>query len=160
MSVLKKTLVLSTALGVVATLALAGGHSASPQDRAVKARQSKMTLYAYNLGILGAMAKGDAEYHSGAAGLAAANLAALTSVYMPGTWMPGTDNESIKNSAALPKLWQDKPEEVGAKAQALSDAAQSLAKAAGTDLASLQGAIGPVGKACGGCHKAYRAEDD
>jgi len=159
MSVFKKTIALSAALGVVATLAIAGGHSASPEDRAVKARQSKMTLYAFNLGILGAMAKGEAEYDAGAAHLAAANMAALSSVYMPDAWAEGTDNESVKNTAALPKLWQDMPEEVGAKAQALSDATQALVKVAGTDLDGLRSAIGPVGQACGGCHKSYRAEE-
>jgi len=130
----------------------------SPEEMAVKVRQSKMTLYAFNIGILGAMAKGDVDYDSSAAGLAAANLAALTAVYMPGAWAPGTDNESVKGSNALPKLWQDSMEEVGGKAKALSDAAANLAEVAGTDLAALRGAIGPVGQACGGCHKPYRAK--
>lgn len=160
MSFFRKTVILSTAMSVVATLTFAGAHSTSSEEQAVKARQSKMTLLAFNIGILGAMAKGDQEYDADAAGLAAANLAALSSVWMPTAWAEGTDNESVKGTRALPKLWQDTPEEVGAKARALSDAAQSLAKVAGTDLDSLRSAIGPVGQACGSCHKAYRAEKE
>lgn len=159
MSRFKKIIALSAAIGFVATLTFAGAHSVGPTDAAVKARQSKMTLYAYNIGILGAMAKGETEYDSGAAGLAAANLASLSSIYMPTAWPEGSDNESIKGTRALPKLWQDKPEEVGAKAQALSDATQALVKVAGTDLNGLRSAIGPVGQACGGCHKPYRAKE-
>jgi cytochrome c556 len=158
MSLFKNIVLLSATISVAATLAFAGAHSASPQDRAVKARQSKMTLYAYNLGILGAMAKGEVEYDAGAAGGAASNLAMLTSIWMPDAWAAGTDNESVKNTAALPKMWEDSPEEVGAKAQALSDAVQVMAKVAGTDLDGLRGAIGSVGQACGACHKVYRAK--
>ena len=32
--------------------------------------------------------------------------------------------------------------------------------AAGTDLASLQGAMGGVGQACGSCHESYRAKEE
>ncbi|MEE4346330.1 MAG: cytochrome c, partial [Paracoccaceae bacterium] len=38
----------------------------------------------------------------------------------------------------------------------LVTAAKAMEGAAGTDLASLQAAMGPVGEACGACHKAYR----
>jgi len=157
MSIVKKTILLTAAIGIAASVAFAGAHSASPESKAIKARQAKMTLYSFNLGILGAMAKGEQDYDSGAAGLAAANLAAMSGVWMPGAWLPGTDNESMKGTAALPALWEE-GSTAGAKGQALSEAAAALAKVAGTDLASLQGAIGPVGQACGGCHKLYRAK--
>ncbi len=38
----------------------------------------------------------------------------------------------------------------------LVTAATAMEAAAGTDLASLQAAMGAVGGACGACHKAYR----
>ncbi len=158
MSLLKKSILLGAAFGVAATLAFAAGDGPTPQERAVKARQSKMTLYAFNLGLLGGMAKGDIEYDAQAAGLAASNLAALTTVYMPGAWMEGTDNTQMKGTRALPALWLADPAEVGAKGKALRDAAQAFSQVAGTDLAGLRGGIADVGKACGACHKAYRAE--
>jgi cytochrome c556 len=84
MSLLKKSILLGATFGVAATLAFAASDGPTPQQRAIEARQSKMTLYAFNLGLLGGMAKGDIEYDAQAAGLAAKNLAALTTVYMPG----------------------------------------------------------------------------
>ena len=158
MSFFKKTVALSVSFAVVAGLALAGGHGPSPADQAIKARQAKMSLYSYNLGILGGMAKGDVDYDAKSAGLAAANLAALASVYMPSAWMPGTDNVAMKGTRALPAIWES-GSDVGSKAMALSAAATAMAAAAGTDLAGLRGTIGDVGKACGGCHKPFRAEE-
>ena len=159
MSIVKKTILLSAAIGVAATMALAGGHSASPESKAIKARQAKMTLYSFNLSILGAMAKGEREFDAGAAGLAAGNLAAISATFMPDAWLPGTDNEQMKGTDALPKMWEDDASVVGGKAQALVVASAALAKAAGT-LDGLRGAIGPVGQSCGGCHKPYRAEQN
>ena len=157
MSIVKKSILLSAAIGIAATVAFAASHSASPESKAIKVRQAKMTLYAFNIGILGAMAKGEQEFDADSANLAASNLAALASTYMPGAWIAGTDNESMKDTAALPKLWQDDPAEVGAKARALAEATAALAKVSGT-LDGVRGAIGPVGQACGGCHKPYRAK--
>lgn len=95
MSLSRNTIALGAAIGVAASLAFAGAHAASPESRAVEAHQSKMTLFAFNIGVLGAMAKG------------------------------ATEDD-----------------------------------AAGADLAALRGAIGPVGEACGSCHKPYRAKLD
>jgi len=89
MSLLKKTVLLSAAFGVAATMALSDGNTPTEIERGIKARQAQMTLYSFNIGILGAMAKGDVEYNAEDAGLAASNLAALSAVWMPGAWLPG-----------------------------------------------------------------------
>jgi len=157
MSLLKKTVLLSAAFGVAASMAFSGGDGPTPIERGIKARQAQMTLYAFNIGILGAMAKGDVDYNAEGAGLAASNLAALSAVWMPGAWLPGSDNASVKGTAALPKLWQDMAD-VGAKGQALAEAAQAMTLVAGTDLAGLRSGIGAVGKSCGACHESYRAK--
>ncbi|MCF6231913.1 MAG: cytochrome c [Rhodobacteraceae bacterium] len=159
MSIMKKTILLTAAFGIAASVAFAGGHSASPESKAIKARQAQMTLYSFNLGILGAMAKGDREFDAEAANLAAGNLAAISAVWMPETWIPGSDNQSAKGTDALPALWTDDPAKVGAKSQALVEASAALAKVSGT-LDGLRGAIGPVGKSCGSCHEAYRAKSE
>lgn len=158
MSFLKKTVALSVSFAVVAGLALAAGDAPGPAEQAIKARQAKMSLYAYNLGILGGMAKGEIDYDAQAAGGAAANVAALAGVYMPSAWQPGTDNVSMQGTRALPALWES-GSDAGARAMALRDAATAMAAAAGTDLAGLRSTIGDVGKACGGCHKSYRAKE-
>ena len=135
-------------------LCLAGAALAqSAVDGAVKARKAHMQLYAFNLGALGAMAKGEVDYDAAAAGAAAANIVALTTLDQSRYWPPGSAQGEAEGSRALPALW------TSGKAAALRDAAGALAAAAGTDLASLQGAIGPVGQACGSCHESFRATE-
>ena len=151
MSVSRSALILATALG----LGLSGMAVAQNVDGAIKARQSHMGLYAFNLGPLGAMARGDMPYDAAVASAAAANLAALTSMDQMRYWPEGSDSESNAASKTLPALWQNIPD-VMTKAVALNEAVSALNAAAGTDLASLQGAMGAVGGACGACHQAYR----
>ncbi|GKY87866.1 cytochrome c-554 [Sinisalibacter aestuarii] len=125
---------------------------------AVKARQSLMTLFAFNLGTLGAMAQGNMEYDATAAGAAANNLMALSHLDLAALWPEGTDADSIDGTRALPDLWANFPD-VTTKIAALQTATTAMADAAGTDLAGLQGAMGPLGAACGACHQAYRASE-
>ena len=150
---------LAMTLSAAAVLAAAPlTASASDLPPAVKARQGQMQLYAFNLGQLGAMAKGEVEYDAAAATAAAQNIAALTKLDASKMWPAGTDSDSLEGSAALPDLWQNF-EDVIAKAQANSAAADAMVVAAGTDLASLQAAMGGLGGACGGCHKPYRKSE-
>lgn len=150
-----KTISLSIGLSLAATLAFAAGHQKSPEQVAVEARQSHMNLYAFNLGRLGAMAKGDVPYDAAAAQGAADNLAALAAMDQSAYWLPGTDSGSVDGSRAMPELWDNIPDVI-AKAQAFGEATVALQAAAG-DQASLGAALGAVGGACGACHKAYRA---
>ena len=153
-----RALVLGCAGAALAATALyADSHAA--MHPAVKARQAQMQLYAFNLGALGAMAKGEAEYNAEAAQGAADNLVKLSSLAAAPMWAPGTDDMSIEGTRALATMWDNFPD-VMTKATALADAASAMADAAGTDLASLQAAMGPLGGACGACHKAYRAPDE
>ncbi|MEO9895681.1 MAG: cytochrome c [Paracoccaceae bacterium] len=155
---LTKKIVLSTAcLGVMASLAFAGGHAKGEFANEIKARQAQMTLYSFNLGILGAMAKGEMDYDAELAGASAANLLSASKLSMAAAWPQGSDNVSIeKGTRALPAAWEKWPD-IANKGQDLAAAAEKMAAAAGTDLDSLRGAIGAVGEACGACHKAYRA---
>ncbi len=150
------TLTLATivAASTSASMLIADGHDKA-QKSAVKARQAQMTLYSHNLGILGAMAKGSQDYDSAAAQAAADNLAALATMSQAGFWLPSTDSDSIEGTRALPAIWQEgsKAGEIGKQ---LADAAIAMKAAAGTDLASLQAAMGGVGAACKACHEGYR----
>lgn len=146
-------------LGLAAALSLAAGAAgAQDLEKAVKARKSLMTLYSHYLGTLGAMAKGEAPYDAAVAGGAAASLAALSKADQMAMWPQGSDSEALglAKTEALLVAWTSFPA-ILEKSKALTVAADGLAAAAGTDLAALQGAIGPVGAACGGCHKEYRA---
>lgn len=138
------------ALGVLTGTAFADGHV----DAAIKARQAQMQLYAFNIGTLGAMAKGEMEYDSAKASTAANNLVTLTSIDQSLMWPQGSDSANAK-SRAKPEMWANFPD-VMAKGQAMSDAALAMQEAAGMDLDSLRAAMGALGGSCGGCHKPYR----
>ncbi|WP_407493355.1 cytochrome c [Pseudooceanicola sp. MF1-13] len=158
---MKKTL----AAALMATIGLAGvsvAESHMSEDdlkKAVNARQATMQLYAFNLGILGNMAKGTTDYDADAASAAAGNLVKLSTQNQMAYWAPGTAEGQIEGSKALPAIWEDMAG-VGAAATAMTEAAMAMEAAAGTDLASLQGAMGALGGACGGCHKSYRASSN
>lgn len=149
-----RTIFVTAAFAATASLAFAGGHGGNP---AVKARQSHMQLYAHNIGILGAMAKGEADYDADAASAAANNLATLSGgISQRSYWAPGTSMDDLGDETeALPAIWESgsKAGEIGGK---LADAAAKLAAVAGDGKDALGPALGPVGGACGECHKAYR----
>ncbi|MCV6592722.1 MAG: cytochrome c [Silicimonas sp.] len=147
------TLALTCAALAVGGMAQAGGHEGNP---AVKARKAHMQLYAFSLGTLGGMAKGAVEYDAAAAKAAADNLASLAALNQMAYWAPGTSMDDLGDQTeALPAIWQE-----GSKAAAiggqLAEAAAALAAVAGDGQSALGPALGPVGQACGACHKAYR----
>ncbi|WP_319823788.1 cytochrome c [Thalassovita sp.] len=145
------------ALGLAAS-ALAESHVDKAISDAVTARQSTMKLYAFNLGLLGNMAKGAIPYDADAASKAAGNLAALSRMDQSRMWPAGSDDMSIDNTRALPALW-DNMNDVMAKGADAGKAIAAMETAAGAGLESLQAAMGPLGGACGACHKAYRAPE-
>jgi cytochrome c556 len=132
---------------------MAASHGPNP---AVKARQAHMDLYAFNIGYLGSVAKGETEYDAEAAVAAASNLAALTKLSHRGYWAPNTSNADLGDQTrALPALWEEGSQagEFGAK---LAEAAANLAAVAGDGKDAMAAALGPVGQTCGGCHEKYR----
>lgn len=156
----RKTLAATVIVAVTATGALwAESHANQAAMAAIKARQAQMQLYSFNLGVLGAMAKGDVDYDAGAATGAAENLAALSKLNQAAYWPQGSDADSVEGTRALPAMWQNFPD-VMEKGQALAAAADGMVTAAGTDLEALRGQIGAVGGACAACHKAYRAPNN
>lgn len=142
---------------LAATVAVAGSHS--NENPAVKARKAHMQLYAHNLGIIGAMARGNADYDADAAVAAASNLADLSHINEASYWVEGTDNMSIDGTRALPALFENL-DDVQTKINTLNAASVALAETAGNGLEALQAGIGPVGQVCGACHDAYRAPNN
>lgn len=149
--------------GLTAVVALSAAIGIGPvlaQDAAtvIKARKAQMQLHGFNLGPLGAMAKGDIPYDAALASSAAHNLALLTSTDFSRLFAAGTGRPENEGTRALAAIWEN-PDDFAAKVDGLRTAAAAMADAAGTDLAALQGAMGPLGSACGACHKDYRAEE-
>ena len=127
-----------------------------PAEMAIKARRGLMDNLAFNLGTLGGMAKGAIPYDAAAAKAAADNIATLAAINMAAYWPKDSDDMSAEGTHALPAIW-DKHDDFLAHVATLNEAAGGMKAAAGTDLAALQAAMGPLGGACGGCHKLYRA---
>ena len=146
------TVALLSTTGVVA-------QDKGPHDKAIKARQSLMQLYNFNLGILGDMAKGDVDYNAEAAQAAADNLLAAVSMNQGAMWPAGSDSENAANrkNRAKPVIWENFPK-VAEAGKAAFTAATAMQGAAGNGLDSLKGAMGDVGKSCKGCHDDFRAE--
>lgn len=116
-----------------------------------------MRLNSFNLGPLGAMAKGELPYDAAVAAAAAKNLAAIAAMDQSRIWAKRTGQPENEGTRALPAIWET-PDDFSTKVAGLRTATAALADAAGTDLEALRAGMGDVGKACGACHKAYRAE--
>ena len=157
-----KKLGISVLSGAVFAAALAvTGMSAGADEaaeKAIKARKAQMQLYSWNLGALGAMAKGNVAYDAKAASSAANNLLALANLDAGSMWPQGTDSTAMPGKTrAKAEAWTTYPK-VAEKGKEFNAAAVELASVAGNGLEALQAAVGAVGKTCGGCHKPFREE--
>ncbi len=128
-------------------------------EKAVKARQGLFQVYAFNLGQLGAMAKGEVEFDAEAAQNAADNLLAATSMKGGAMWPQGSDNTGAMKgkTRTKPEAWTTWPA-IAKKSEDLKTAAATLASNAGS-LDGIRANIGDVGKACKACHEDFRAKD-
>lgn len=158
---LRKPIVAAAA--VLALLASASAAmSGEAEERAAKARQALMQVYAFNLGQLGAMVKGDAEYNADLAKASADNLVKATSMNGMAMWPKGSsmaDEGMAGKTWAKADIWAD-GSDVGDKAKALREAAAQMAEVAGNGLDAVKGAMGGVGAGCKGCHEKFRAPKD
>ena len=157
---MKKTLLLTLSLLVASSSA--SSVIAGDYDREIKARQSVMQLYAYNLGGLGAMAKGQKDYDAGLAQALADNLLTLATMNNGSMWPQGSDMDSAGNEGltkAKADNWTNYPEASG-KHKDLVAAATQMAAEAGNGLDAIRANIGAVGKSCGSCHEGFRAPKD
>jgi len=154
----KKLLLALCGLSVLTSAAVfADGHS-GPHDKSIKARQAMFQLYSYHIGVLSAMAKGDAEYNADIAMEVAKNLDAAANLGQSTFWPAGSDNSNEDNARtrALPVIWETFPA-IAEKAEGLQKATANLVANAGT-LDGLKGSVGDVGAACKACHDDYRAK--
>jgi len=148
-----RTALLGVAAAAIAgSVAFAAGHA--NVEGAVKARQGHMQGYAFNLGVLGKMAKGEVDYDAEAAQRAADTLLALASINTQDYWAPGSAAGEAEGSRTLAAMWDNIPDAI-AKSGDLQKAAMTMAESAGS-IDGVRAAIGAVGGSCSACHKAYR----
>jgi cytochrome c556 len=154
---MKKYLLLTVSL--LFAVNLLSSASAGNFDRQIKARQSFMQVYAFNIGILGAMAKGETDYDADLAKASADNLLSAARMNNGAMWPKGSDiatagNENLTRAKAV--IWASFPQ-VAEKHQALTDAATKMAAEAGNGIDAIRANIGAVGGGCKGCHDDFRA---
>ncbi len=148
-----RTALLGVAAAAIAgTAVFAAGHA--NVEGAIKARKAQMQLNAFNLGILGNMAKGAVEFDAEAAQRAANNLNALAMMDTTDLWPAGSSASDVEGTRALSVMWETYPE-VLEKAAALQTATEALAADAGS-IDAVRAGLGAIGGACGACHEAYR----
>jgi cytochrome c556 len=139
---------------LAATPALADPFTVQP-DLIISARQTSFYLSAGVFGgFKGAVASGaDVKPLADGAGALAEWAGLLTSLFPPGT-------DKGHDTKALPKIWTDTAGFQKA-ADNFATAAKSLVTAAKAgDKAAFAAAFKQTGKACGACHKAYRAKEE
>ncbi len=140
------------AAAVASTVAFAAGHVET--EGAVKARKAHMQLFAFELGILGNMAKGAIDFDADLAQRAASNMSALAMVDATDFWPAGSSSADIEGTKALPVIMEDNAGFMKIFAD-LETATAALA-ADTSSLDAVRAGLGPIGGACGACHKAYR----
>lgn len=156
----KRTLKLAMLAGL--SMAVAGTAMAASIEKAIKGRQGLMQVYSFNIGLVGDMAKGKSEYNPETAQNAANNLLAAASMKNGAMWPQESGNDNLEfgeTTNALPEIWTTYPE-IGQKGANLISALEEFVEMAGTDLDGLKKGLGPVGKACKGCHEDFRAEKE
>lgn len=142
---------------VLGTVAQSGPVSAAePFAKEIKARKAVMQLYSFNLGTLGAMAKGKMAYDAKKALAAAENLNAAANMKNGAMWPKGSDNAALgKRTRAKPEAWTKYPM-VAEQGKALKAAAAKMASVAGNGLEAVRANMKAIGQSCGSCHKIAR----
>ena len=150
-------------LALTGILPLASAEESEfPFASQINARQSVMTLYGYNLGLLGAMAKGSMPYDAKIAKEAAENLLSISRMKNSTMWPAGSDMDApglANKTGAKANMWSSFPE-VGEKHQTLSENLTTMSVVAGDGVDAIRANIGSVGKACKGCHEQFRQEEE
>jgi cytochrome c556 len=160
---MKKFLLITLAtVALGATTFVTFAQDEVPFQNQIEARQSFMQIYRFNLGMLGAMAKGEIPYDAAQASAAANNLLAASKMSNGAMWPAGSDMgaEGLEGVTwAKPDIWTITPE-VGEKHRALTEALEAMAAVAGDGLGALRSNMGAVGDGCKGCHEPFRASKD
>ncbi|HEY4374580.1 MAG TPA: cytochrome c [Burkholderiales bacterium] len=144
-------------IGAAVLASLAAGSVAAqvPADRAVKYRQSALTVMSTSFGRIGAHVKGDIKLD--AAQLASnAEVVQLMSHYAFDGFIQGTPQPSTTGKGAKADIWKDwdKFKKLQGDLQANTAKLAAAAKSGNAD--AIKTAFGDTGKSCKACHDAFR----
>lgn len=127
-------------------------------DDAIATRQGYMKLVVWEAGPLFGMAKGKMAYDADAAMEHAAKLKAISQYPVTGLFLPGTSKaDRPGKTVAKPEIWAD-ADKFAKAFENWQAAVAVVADVAGDGQKVLAGAVGELGKTCGGCHKPFRAK--
>lgn len=119
----------------------------------LKYRQNAMKSVGANISNVAMVAKGE---FSSLANVAANARAIRDGLAAAGPLFPaGTGSEAGK-TRALPTVWERGSEFDAAMEKSLAAAGDMVAAAETGDLGQIRGALGALGKTCGGCHDTFR----
>lgn len=149
--------------GAAALLLSASVQAADTEknDKAIDYRQNALSVMAWQMGPLGAMAKGDIDYDAEEFELRANNLAAVAGLpwegFVEGSFRGGDYSDDIKTDA-LAKI-SDNMDDFHSRAEDLVTQTTTLAElSTGDDFGAMRKQLGKVGQTCKGCHDNYRAQ--
>lgn len=146
------------AAAATATIASTGAYADAAEDTA-KARRAFYTLVGFEMGTLGAMAKGAMDYDAETAAQSAKDILTLTGLNTADYFAPGSSKDDLPGKTrALAKIWDDFPG-LSEKGTAFYQAVVELNDVAGSGLDALRPAVGKLGGTCKACHDAYRADE-
>ncbi len=146
----------SAAVAVALTVMGASpGHAADEPENIIKYRQNVMKSMGGHIANIAAVAKGEVTYIENVSAHARA-LADMTKL-VPSLFPEGTGTGKTN---ALPEIWADRAKFDAASKANQQAAAEMVDAAATNDLATIQAALGKLGKSCGGCHKPFRKKKE
>ena len=153
-----KCLIRATPLMIAATLGLAtalpaAAQFAKPED-AIKYRKAAFTVMATHFGRVAAMANGKIPFDAKVAA-DSAEVATMMSKLPYVAFIEGTDKGDTK---AKPEIWSEMDKFKAGAAKLQEEMGKFNVAAKGGNIDTIKAAVGETGKACKGCHDAYRKE--
>lgn len=154
-----KAIFKTCALGAAAILLSTSVQATEEIDKNIEYRQKALSVMAWQMGPLGAMAKGDIDYDAELFKLKADNLANVASLpwegFIEGSFQGG--DHSI-DTDALAKIGDNMDDFMSRNDDLVTETATLAELAGGDDFAAMRKQLGKVGQTCKGCHDNYRAE--
>ncbi len=140
--------------GVVALAVVAGSSlawAANEPANVIKYRKNLMKAVGGHIGQIAGVVKGEVSFKGDVKANADAIVALLAAT---GKVFPEGSGEG--DTKAKAEIWQDRAKFDAALESSLEKSKALAVAAGGGDMAAIGGALGALGKTCGGCHKAFR----
>ena len=151
-----KIVTVAIAAGVLIGVASQAFAVDEPENM-IKYRQSVMKAIGGHTGAIAGVVKGEVSF----VGHVAAHARGINemSKLIPQLFPKGTDNATMKDTRALPAIWEDPSKFETAARNLETESAKLIEVAQGGDVATIGAQLENVGKACGACHKPFRADE-